>query len=207
MKIAELLLAELEREAVNSRRALERVPEGENDWKPHPRSMALGYLAALIAHMPSWIVAMVKQDELDLKSPDATNFHASAEWRKRSDLLESLDAAVAKAREALLNATDEHLLTAWKFVVGGQVVSENPRHVMIRDSVFSHLAHHRGQLTVYLRLNNAHVPAIYGPSADEGIFSQSTRDRRREPRISTAPDSQRNSEFVERLLLLCDALG
>lgn len=207
MKMTELFLAELEREAVNSRRTLERVPEGENDWKPHPRSMALGYLAALVAHMPSWIVAMVTRDELDLKSADAAAFQASGEWRKRGDLLAAHDGAVAKARAALLSTTDEHLLKAWRFVVGGHVLSENPRHVMIRDSVFSHLAHHRGQLTVYLRLNNALVPAIYGPSADEGIFPQSARDRRLEPRISTVQDFQRNSEFVERLLLLCDALG
>ena len=77
---------------------------------------------------------------------------------------------VAEAREALQNTTDEHLLTPWKFMVGGHVVSESPRHVMIADSVFSHLAHHRGQLTVYLRLNEASVPALYGPSADEGRF-------------------------------------
>jgi uncharacterized damage-inducible protein DinB len=207
MKMTELFLAELEREAVNSRRTLERVPEGENDWKPHPRSMALGYLAALVAHMPSWIVAMVKQDELDLKSPDAENFRASAEWRKRSDLLAAHNEAVEKAREALQTTTDEHLLKVWKFVVGGQVVSENPRHVMIRDSVFSHLAHHRGQLTVYLRLNDAPVPAIYGPSADEGLLEQSVRDTQPASRIANGPDFQRNSEFVERLLLLCDAPG
>jgi uncharacterized damage-inducible protein DinB len=86
-------------------------------------------------------------------------------------LLAALDAAVAGAREALQQTTDEHLLTPWKFVVGGHVVSENPRHVMIADSVISHLAHHRGQLTVYLRLNGASVPAIYGPSADEERFA------------------------------------
>jgi uncharacterized damage-inducible protein DinB len=207
MKMTELFLAELEREAVNSRRTLERVPEGENDWKPHPRSMALGYLAALVAHMPSWIVAMVTRGELDLKSADAAAFQASGEWRKRSDLLAGHDEAVAKARAALLSTNDEHLLNPWRFVVGGHVLTENPRHVMIRDSVFSHLAHHRGQLTVYLRLNNAPVPAIYGPSADEGIFPQTARDTRLASRTSNGPDFRRNPEFVQRLLLLCDALG
>jgi uncharacterized damage-inducible protein DinB len=167
MKLTELFLAELEREAASSRRTLERVPEGQNDWKPHPRSMALGYLAALIAHMPAWIAMMVKQDQLDLKSSAAAEFKASSEWRNRGELLASLDAAVAQAREALEHTTDEHLQTTWKFAVGGQVVSEDPRHIMIRDSVFSHLAHHRGQLTVFLRLNDTPVPAIYGPSADE----------------------------------------
>ena len=170
MKVTDLFLAELEREAASSRTTLERLPEGHNDWKPHPKSMPLGYLASLVATMPSWVVSMVKQDELDLKSPAAAKFKPLA-WRKRSELLAALDAAVADAREALRNTTDEHLMTPWKFVVGGHVVSENPRHVMIADAVFSHLAHHRGQLTVYLRLNEASVPAIYGPSADEGHFA------------------------------------
>jgi len=167
MKLTDMFLAELEREAAGTRSALERVPEGRNDWKPHPRSMPLGYLASLVATMPSWVAMMVKQDELDLKSPGAAKFKP-LEWRKRAELVAALDRGLAEAREALQNTTDEHLMTPWKFVIGGQVVDENPRHVMITNAVFSHLAHHRGQLTVYLRLNEASVPAIYGPSADEG---------------------------------------
>jgi len=167
MKLTEFFLAELDREAASSRQALQRVPEDRNDWKPHPKSMPLGYLASLVATMPSWIVSMVKQDELDLKSPAASKFKP-LEWRKRSELLAALDAALVEAREALRNTTEEHLMTPWRFLIGGHVVDESPRHVMIAHSVFSHLAHHRGQLTVYLRLNEASVPAIYGPSADEG---------------------------------------
>jgi uncharacterized damage-inducible protein DinB len=167
MKLTDLFLAELEREAAGTRSALERVPEGHNDWKPHPKSMPLGYLAALVATMPGWVVSMVKDDEFDLRS-DAGQAMKPLEWRTRGELLAALDASIANARQALAGTTDEHLLTKWKFVVGGHVVSENPRHVMIRESVFNHLAHHRGQLTVYLRLNEASVPAIYGPSADEG---------------------------------------
>jgi len=167
MKLTDMFLAELEREAAGTRSALERVPEGRNDWKPHPRSMPLGYLASLVATMPSWVAMMVKQDELDLKSPGAAKFKP-LEWRTRAELVAALDRGLAEAREALRNTTDEHLMTPWKFVIGGQVVDENPRHVMITNAVFSHLAHHRGQLTVYLRLNEASVPAIYGPSADEG---------------------------------------
>jgi len=167
MKLKDLFLAELEREAASTRSALERVPEGHNDWKPHPRSMPLGYLASLVATMPAWIVTMIKHDELDLKSPAAAKFKP-LEWRKRGELVSALDSGLAEAREALRTTTDEHLMTPWKFVIGGQVVDENARHVMIEHAVFSHLAHHRGQLTVYLRLNEASVPAIYGPSADEG---------------------------------------
>ena len=169
MKLTEFFLAELEREAASTRCALARVPEGNNDWKPHPKSMALGYLASLVATMPAWIASMVKQDEFDMRSPEAEKFKPM-EWRTRAELVGALDRAVGEARAALQNTTDEHLLTPWKFVVGGQVVSEDPRHSMISDVVFSHLAHHRGQLTVYLRLNETAVPAIYGPSADEGHF-------------------------------------
>ncbi len=166
MKLTDFFLAELERQAAGTRAAIARVPEGHNDWKPHPKSMALGYLAALVATMPMWIATIVKQDALDFKSPEAAKFKAP-EWRKRSELLAALDAGVAQAREALQNTSDEHLLLPWQFKIGEQVVNEGPRHVMIAESVFSHLAHHRGQLTVYLRLNEASVPALYGPSADE----------------------------------------
>lgn len=167
MKMTDFFLAELEREATSTRSALQRVPAGHNDWKPHPRSMPLGYLASLVATMFSWIEAMVNQDEFDVRSPEAGKFKP-LEWRSREELIEALDTSVSRARKALQNTTDDHLLTSWKFVAGGHVASESPRHVMISDSVFSHLAHHRGQLTVYLRLNEASVPAIYGPSADEG---------------------------------------
>lgn len=169
MKLNELLLTQLEREAQHSRAALARVPEGQDDWKPHAKSMPLGYLAALVATMPSWIVSMVEQDEFDMASPEAAKFKP-LEWRKREELAAALDASVGAARNALQNTTDENLMKTWKFMVGGHVVNESPRYVAIIESVFSHLAHHRGQLTVYLRLNEATVPALYGPSADEGKF-------------------------------------
>ena len=169
MKMTDLFLADLEREAASTRRALERVPEGRGDWKPHEKSMPLGYLATLVATMFGWIDLMVNQDELDMTPKDAPRFRPK-ELQTNGELLTAFDESVAKARKALENTTDEHLLTTWKFLVGGHVASENPRHIMIRDSVFSHLAHHRGQLTVYLRLNGAAVPAIYGPSADERPF-------------------------------------
>lgn len=170
MKLTDFFLAELEREAATTRRALQRVPEGRNDWKPHGKSMTLGYLAALVATMVSWIERMVNYDELDLKSPAAAEFKP-LEWRTRADLTAALDSAVGRARTALENTTDDHLLTTWRFVVGGHVVNESPRHIMISEAVFSHLAHHRGQLTVYLRLNDSSVPALYGPSADEGLVA------------------------------------
>jgi uncharacterized damage-inducible protein DinB len=169
MTMKDLFLADLEREAASTRRALERVPEGRDDWKPHEKSMALGYLTTIVATILGWIEFMVNEDQLDM-TPKGDSKFKPKQLTTTAERLAALDEAVAKARKALENTTDEHLLTNWKFIVGGHVASENPRHIMIRDAVFSHLAHHRGQLTVYLRLNDAAVPAIYGPSADEGRF-------------------------------------
>src|SRR5215813_8854005 len=169
MKMTELFLADLEREAASTRRALERVPEGRDDWKPHEKSMPLGYLATLVATILGWTDFMVNQDEFDMAPKDGSKYRPK-ELKTRSELLAALAESVAKARKTLENTTDEHLLKNWRLLVGGNVASESPRHIMIRDAVFSHLAHHRGQLTVYLRLNEAAVPAIYGPSADERLF-------------------------------------
>ncbi len=167
MKMTELFLAELDAEAPLTRRTLERVPEGRADWKPHERSMPLGYLAALVATLPSWVALTIRQDELDLRPKGGTPYRPQAAGTRR-ELLETLDASVAQARDALSSTTDEHLLRPWRLLVAGTVVDDRPRHVVLRSAVFNHLAHHRGQLTVYLRLNGELVPALYGPSADEG---------------------------------------
>jgi uncharacterized damage-inducible protein DinB len=169
MKLTEFFLGQLEREAAGTRKALERVPEGTNGWKPHEKSMDMGYLAALVAKMPSWIAMMIEQEELDFAKRSESSF-VPKQPLARADLIRMLDESVAQARAALQKTNDEHLMKPWRFRVGDRVVSEEPRHVMIQDSVFNHLSHHRGQLTVYLRLAGASVPAIYGPSADEGKF-------------------------------------
>jgi uncharacterized damage-inducible protein DinB len=168
MKLNELFLEQLEAETKSTRRALERVPEGRNAWKPHEKSMPLGYLAALVAKMPGWIAMMIDQDEYDLGSKDPRFQPKDLDTNR--ELVASFDEAVAAARKALQNTTDDHLHTHWKMLAGGHVVSDAPRYVSIRDAVFTHLGHHRGQLTVYLRLNEAAVPSIYGPSADERGF-------------------------------------
>jgi len=167
MKITELFLDQLKSEEGGTRRVLERVPEGRNDWRPHEKSMPLGYLSALVASMPGWIEFMVNRDELDIASAEGAKFKPQIPATNR-ELLHAFDKSLAKAHGALQATTDERLMTPWKFVVAGRVADERPRYMMIRDAVFSHLAHHRGQLTVYLRLNEALVPAVYGPSADEG---------------------------------------
>ncbi len=166
--ITELLLAELDREGAGTRRTLERVPEGRNDWKPHEKSMELGYLSGLVATMPSWIKSIVEDDSLDLSAPGEFQ---SQPFDTNRELLEAFDQALEKAKEALRATTDEHLTTtSWQLKVQGRVVAEDVRYIVIRDSAINHLVHHRAQLTVYLRLNEAPVPALYGPSADEGKF-------------------------------------
>jgi len=166
MKLFELFLDQLKSEENSTRRVLQRVPEGRNDWKPHERSMPLGYLSALVAGMPGWIEFMVNRDELDIASPGSAQFKPQVHATNR-ELIAAFEASLARARGALQATSDDHLLKTWKFIVAGQVADERPRFMMIRDAVFSHMAHHRGQLTVYLRLNEAMVPAVYGPSADE----------------------------------------
>ena len=166
MVLKDFFLAQLDREAASTRKTIERVPDGHNSFKPHERSMELGYLAALVAGMPGWIALMIDRDELNLDAAESDGFRTRP-LAAKADLLASLDSAVANAHRALETTTDEHLATPWAFKMGGRTVSENARSIMIADAVFSHLAHHRGQLTVYLRLVDSKVPALYGPSADE----------------------------------------
>ncbi len=168
MKMTEMFLSQLEAEAPRTRRAVENAPEGRDDWKPHDKSMPLGRLVILVATMPSWIEMMIREDHLDLNPPGGSGYKPPA-MNTRAERLRAVDEGVAKSREALKGTTDEHLMKPWRLLVAGKVVSEEPRHVMLRDT-FMHLSHHRGQLTVYLRLNGATVPAIYGPSAAEARF-------------------------------------
>jgi uncharacterized damage-inducible protein DinB len=163
MKLTEMFLGRLERETPITRRALERVPPDRAEWKPHPKSMALGNLASLIASMPSWIAMMIEKDELDIGAGAA----ASSPTRTNRELIELFEKSIDTAQRALSRTTDEHLMTPWRLRYGDRILSNGPRYVMIEGGVLSHLAHHRGQLTVYLRLNDIPVPAIYGATADE----------------------------------------
>jgi len=161
MKLTELFLEQLEREIAATRKTVERTPDGKEDWKPHPKSMPMGYLSSLVGTMFGWIAMIIEADSLDLASgarPGATT---------TAEKLVEFDKAAEKARNALRNTTDEHLFTNWQLKMGDKVLDDRPRYQNVAD-VFTHLAHHRGQLTVYLRLNEQKVPSIYGPTADEG---------------------------------------
>ena len=130
--------------------------------------MMFGYLVNMVATIPTWITMQINQDELDVAPVDGSNMEQKR-LNTSKELLEALHKAAAGVRSAFEKTTDEHLQTNWRLLARGQVVMEAPRYEMIQDTI-NHWAHHRGQMTVYLRLMGAKVPAIYGPSADENQF-------------------------------------
>ena len=168
VNIVDLFLSELDREVKRSRRALEMAPDNQRGWKPHEKSMEFGYLTDMVATMPSWLTMMIKQDELDIAPKDGAR-PPRPQPTTSAGHIEQLDKAAAEAREALRATTEEHLQTSWKLLAAGQVVADTPRHEVLRDTI-NHWAHHRGQMTVYLRLMGVKVPALYGPSAADKRF-------------------------------------
>jgi len=168
MSMKEWFLTELESEAAKSRRVLEQVPAGQREWKPHERSMPLGYLSELVAGIFSWVGMAISMDELDIAPKDGPK-HKPAPLNTSAELVAALDKAVAQAREALQKTSDAHLETPWRLLAGGNLALEQPRLHVIRDT-FLHSAHHRGQMTVYLRLLGSKVPSVYGPTADDKSF-------------------------------------
>ena len=168
MNLTEYLRAELDREIDRSRRALEQSPAGKYDWKPHEKSMIFGYLANMVATIPTWVAMQINQDELDV-APASGSAMEQKRLDSSSELLAALEESAAGARAAYEKTNDEHLKTSWRLLARGQVVMEAPRFEMIQDTI-NHWTHHRGQMTVYLRLMGAKVPSIYGPSADDNQF-------------------------------------
>ena len=146
-----------------TRRVIERVPSDKAEWKPHPKSFALGHLAQLLAWMPGWFVNSIRETSLDLSKGGGYSLE------KTETLLDLFDKNVREAREALSNAKDEDFDAMWSLTMGERVLVSMPRHVVVRQTI-SHLSHHRGQMTVYLRLLDIPVPSIYGPTADEKMF-------------------------------------
>jgi uncharacterized damage-inducible protein DinB len=165
MSISQGLLPEFDQEMAGTRKCLERVPEGKTEWQPHPKSMTLGRLAGHLAELPTWVVETMKRDELSLDG-QYTPFISSSP----KELLAMFDAKVAEARALIQSATDEEMMKPWSLKVRGQTAFTMPKIAVLRGMVMNHIIHHRGQLTVYLRLNDVPVPSLYGPSADERPF-------------------------------------
>ena len=163
MTIGQTFAAELEHEAVATRKMLERVPDGEFDWQPHAKSMRLGQLASHIADVPNWIRATVTMEELDF----AQNNFQPKEMRSATDLVNYFDQSLGDALEVLRTASDDDLMKSWRLRNGEKIFFEMPRVQVLRSMVMNHLIHHRGQLSVYLRLKDVPLPGAYGPSADE----------------------------------------
>jgi uncharacterized damage-inducible protein DinB len=148
-----------------TRRLLERVPDGQFAWQPHPKSMSLGRLAEHLAELPQWVGATVTQSSLDLataRRPEGYQPPAT-----RAAVLAMFDANVAAARGVLAGRSDAELMAPWSLLRGEQTVFTMPKAGVLRAFVFNHIVHHRGQLSVYLRLHDVPLPSIYGPSADE----------------------------------------
>ena len=163
-RLAQAFLGEIENEAKVTRSVLERVPADKFDYKPHEKSMTFGRLASHIAEMWGWTEATCKQDVLDFATMEYTPYDP----KTTDDLLAFFDQHIAKAKAVLAETSDETLMTDWTMRNGDQVYFTMPKVAVMRTFVLNHIIHHRGQLSVYLRLNDIPVPSIYGPSADEG---------------------------------------
>ncbi len=162
MSIAQMLLPEFDQEMANTRKMLERVPDGKFSYKPHEKSMTLGRLAAHTAEIPSYASGTLRMERMDFTG-DEKPF--SPETRK--EILDAFDKHVVEARELLSKATDEELMKTWTLTYKGQQIFAMPRTAVLRSMVMNHLIHHRSQLGVYLRMNDVAIPGMYGPSADE----------------------------------------
>lgn len=157
-------IAEMEHEAKVAREVLSRVPEEKFDWKPHEKSMSFGKLASHVAEMFGWTPSTLQHAELDFAKMDYKPFEPAT----NADLLEYFDKNVVEAIDTLRNTTDEQFMETWTMRNGETVYFTMPKVAVMRSFVMNHIVHHRGQLSVYLRLNDIAVPSIYGPSADEG---------------------------------------
>ena len=169
MAIKDALLAEFDMEMDNTRRTLERVPDGKFDWKPHPKSGSLGWMAGHVANIPQWAAITMNQDSLDI-APVSAPPHTPPKPANRKETLELFDKNRNEARAALAAGPDAAYGKPWALLMGGKQLFSEPRDAVLRRMVFNHLIHHRGQLTMYLRLLDVPVPALYGPSADEQTF-------------------------------------
>jgi uncharacterized damage-inducible protein DinB len=168
MTISQMLLGELDHETAGTRKTLERLPAGKFDFRPHPKSPTLGWLAGHIAGLAHWGTMTCTTPSVDLAAPE--NQARPAEPTTAEEALERFDQQMAKFRAALEKVTDEQMMEPWTLKMGDRVFFTMPRMAVLRGTVLNHAIHHRAQLTVYLRMNGVPVPALYGPSADENNF-------------------------------------
>ncbi len=162
-QLSNALLPEFDHEMQTTRRTLERVPEDKLGWKPHQKSMTLGALATHLATITHWVGAVAGMDSFDISAAPPTQ-----ELKSRQELLKAFDDNVAEARKVIAGTTDAAMMKPWSLIAGGKAMFTLPRIAVLRGFVLNHIIHHRGQFSVYLRLNDVPVPSIYGPSADEG---------------------------------------
>lgn len=160
--ISKAILPEFDHEMQTTRRTLERVPEDKLGWKPHQKSMSMGGLATHLATITHWMDVVVGMDSFDVTTAPATQ-----ECKSRQEILKTFDENVANARKAIARTGDSAMMEPWSLIAGGKRIFTLPRVAVVRSFVLNHIIHHRGQLSVYLRLNDVAVPSIYGPSADE----------------------------------------
>ena len=165
MPIAQALLPEFDHEIATTRSLLERVPEDRADFRPHPRSTALGPLAVHVANLVGLGTRIVSLTEVDMNPPGGPGF-TPPRFSTTAALLETFDANAAKSREAIAGASDQALMETWTLKNGGSTIFAMPRAAVLRTMVMNHMIHHRGQLSVYLRLRDVPLPSIYGPTAD-----------------------------------------
>lgn len=166
MAISESLIPEFDNEVKATRRLLERVPDSGGAWKPHDKSMPMGKLAIHIANLVGWVGLVVHETQLDLRPSDGSA-PVQPQFESTARMLEAFDANVIAARAALTGATDDAMMVPWSLKAGAHTIMTMPRIAVLRSMVMNHIIHHRGQLSVYLRLNDIAVPGVYGPSADE----------------------------------------
>ena len=167
MSLAASILPEFDQEMAKTRTTLERVPGNKFDWKPHEKSFSFMEMANHLARLPGWGTATLNTESMDL-DPEKGEFTPPPTVESPEEVLTLFDQGVAELRNALKGSTDEDLLQEWTLLNGGEELFKMPRMAVIRGMILNHIVHHRGQLTVYLRLNDLPLPALYGPSADEG---------------------------------------
>jgi uncharacterized damage-inducible protein DinB len=166
MKMIDVLLAEMDQEAQSTARVLERIPQAQLSWRPHAKSMSLGQLALHVATIPGNVATLAAMDTI----PEPPAF-VQAEAATAAELVPTLKASLAKARETLGGMDDAQLMQTWRLLSGGKEIMAMPRAAVIRMIMLNHWYHHRGQLLVYLRMHNVPLPSVYGPTADENPFA------------------------------------